>query len=69
MPPKAPNQAVQPTAILLFSAAHIDAVIRVYDAAGNVIETALVLVRLAFFLYFIHAGGFWLFRGLSGYLV
>ena len=28
-----------PTVIRLFSAAHHDAMIRVYDAAGNVIET------------------------------
>jgi len=34
-----PNRAMQPTPICLFSAVPHNAVIRVYDAAGNVIET------------------------------
>jgi hypothetical protein len=32
-------QSAMPSALPSFSAAHIDAVIRVYDDAGNVIET------------------------------
>lgn len=52
----------------------------VYSDAGLLKDQQIVIddnqflveiesLDLPFYLYFIHAGGYWLFRGLSGYVV